>query len=133
DAADPAFDGGRAQEEIRLLARVPPRLQVLDRVEAGTPVRDGGVHVMLPVALHAHPDEGKERRVPRLDRPGEEDGVGGDAVLAHAALDEVDAEVDVAADLDRPAEGDLAVALGEMQVAAGELRARDMHGVVDAR
>ena len=54
------------------------------------------------------------------------------AVLVHPVLDQVDAEVDEAAHLDRAAERDLAVALGEVQVAAGELRPVDVHRVVDA-
>src|SRR5262249_42700595 len=106
---------------------------ILDGVEARLPIRDGGVHVVLLVPIDRHADEGEEGRIPRLHRPGEEDGVSGDPVLAHAPLNEIDAEVDVTADLDGAAEGDLPVALREVEVPAGELGAPDMHRVVDAR
>ena len=59
-------------------------------------------------------------------------GFGVDAVLVHAVLDQVDAEVDEPAHLDRAAERDLAVALGEVQVAARQLRAVDVDRVVHA-
>lgn len=41
-------------------------------------------------------------------------------------------KIDVAAHLDGTAKGDLAVALAKMQVAAGELCARDEHRVEDS-
>jgi hypothetical protein len=53
--------------------------------------------------------------------------------LLHAALDEVHAGVDEPAHLDGAAEGDLAVALTEVQVAAGQRGAGDVDGVVHAR
>ena len=84
------------------------------------------------VSSHGHADEGEELAVPRFDAARDEHRVRRDAVLLHAALDEVDAEVDVPAHLDGAAEGDLAVTLGEVQVAAGELGARNVHGIEDA-
>ena len=53
--------------------------------------------------------------------------VSGDAVGLHAALDEVDVEVDETAHLDGAAEGDLTVALREVRVAAGEQRSGHLH------
>ena len=79
------------------------------------------------------PDEGEELRVPRLDVAGHEDRVGRDAVLLHAVLDELDPEVDVPAHLDRTAERNLAIALAEVQIAAGQLRLWHVHRVEHPR
>ena len=53
------------------------------------------------------------------------------AVGVHAALDQVDVQVDEPAHLDRAAEGDLPVALAEVQVAHGQVRPVDEDGVED--
>src|SRR6188768_3039766 len=51
DAADPAFNRGGAQDGVRLSARVAELLQVLDRIQAGAPVGDVHVQVMLRTAF----------------------------------------------------------------------------------
>src|SRR5215211_7891566 len=121
DAADPALDRGRAEQQIRLLTGVAEGLEVLDGVQAGPLVGQGGVHVVVGVGVvvHRDPDERHELAVARLDPARQEDRVGADPVLRHPALDQVDTEVDEPAHLDRAAEGDLAVPLAEVEVAAG--------------
>lgn len=68
----------------------------------------------------------------RLDGAGQEDGgfAALHAELGLAVLDDVELDGDDAGDLDGAAEGDLAVALREVQVADGELAALDVHGQV---
>src|SRR5215218_2132582 len=131
DAADPALDGSRAEQQVGLLAGVAEGLEVLDGVQAGPLVGQGGVHVVVGVGVvvDRDPDERDELAVARLDPTRQEDRVGADPVLLHAALDQVDAEVDEAAHLDGAAEGDLPVALAEVQVAAGQLGPGNMHGI----
>lgn len=83
--------------------------------------------------IHRDADEGEELRVARLDPARHEDGVGRDAICLHAALDQVDVEVDEPTHFDRPAEGDLPIALAEVQVTPGEQGPRHVHGKEDAR
>src|SRR5205823_15019666 len=89
-------------------------------------------HVVLQAILNGKTDEREERRVLWLHRPREKDRVGHLAILGHAALNQVDPEIDVAADLDRAAEGELTIALREVQITARELRAGHPYGIVDA-
>ena len=109
--------------------------KVLHGVQAGPLVGKRGVEVAVGVGLvvDADPDEREELGVPGLDAPRHEDRVRAHAVGGHPALDEVDVQVDVAAHLDGAAEGDLPVALAEVQVAARQLRAWHVHRVVDPR
>jgi hypothetical protein len=72
-------------------------------------------------------DEREELAVAGLDVARHEHRVAGDAAGLHPVLDQVDPQVQVAAHLDRTAEGDLAVALAEVQVTGGELAAVDEH------
>src|SRR5690606_18455771 len=134
DAADAALDRGGAEDQVALLTGVAPGLEVLDRVEARVAVGERRVHVGVGVVavVHGDPDEGQELRVARLDVARHEDGVVVDRVLLHAALDQVDVEVDEAAHLDGAAEVDLAVALAEVQVATGEQGVLHVHRVEDA-
>ena len=67
-----------------------------------------------------------------LERAGLEDRVD-HGVLLHAALDDVHPQVEVAGHLDRAAEGDLAVALREVDVAHRQAAAVDVDGEVDLR
>jgi ABC-type multidrug transport system ATPase subunit len=75
------------------------------------------------LATLVQPDAGTVQ-VLRRDVVGE----AGDAAGLHPVLDQVDPQVQVAAHLDRTAEGDLAVALAEVQVTDGELAAVDDTG-----
>src|SRR5215211_3732947 len=129
DAADAPLDRGRAEQQVGLLTRVAELLQVLDGVQARPLVGQGGVHVVVGVGVvvDRDADERDELAVARLDPTRQEDRVGGDPVLLHAALDQVDAEVDEAAHLDGAAEGDLPVALAEVEVAAGQLGPGHVH------
>src|SRR5206468_6597893 len=123
-----------AEQQVGLLARVAELLEILDRVQARAAVGDRGIHVVVLAArlVHGHADEGQELAIPWLDPAGDEHGVRLQAVLVHAVLDEVDTEVDVPAHLDGSAEGDLAVTLREVEIAAGELGARNVHRIEDA-
>src|SRR3712207_3944802 len=121
DTADPALYRGRPDYDVRLLVCIAASLQVIDGVEAGLPVGNGEIQIVLRVVF-ADPDalEDEEAGVPGLEMAQLEDRhVGGTvhAVLLHAALDQLDAEVYVPGHLDSSAEGDLAVPLREVQVA----------------
>lgn len=114
-------------------ARHTETSQILDHAQCRLTIRDGSIEVMLlSILVDA---EAFESQVPagpvvRLDGAGEEErrlhGEVGLAVLHDAQL-----EGDDAGHLDGAAEGDLAVALGEVQVADAELGALDVHGQVD--
>src|SRR5262249_16721228 len=112
DAADPSFDRRRSEQNIGLLARVAELLQVLDGIERSSAVGNVRIKIMLLSSLLVDRDalEDDILREVRLDRARLEDGIG-DAVFAHAILDQVDANVDEARHLDGAAEGDLAIAL----------------------
>ena len=86
--------------------------------------------VRIQVALLAIEGDGRAREsepfgVLRLGLLWHEDGVFLHAVLVHAALDDVHVQVDEATHFDATTEGDLAIALGEVQVTDGEVRAVD--------
>src|SRR5262245_54625748 len=51
DAADPPFDGGRAEEQVGLLAAVAELLEVLHGVEAGPAVGHRRVEVVVRVGV----------------------------------------------------------------------------------
>src|SRR3712207_4498433 len=129
--ADAALDRRGAEDQVGLLAGVAPLLQVADGVQAGVAVGQRRVHVDVRVVavVDRDADEREELGVARLHPARHEDRVGGDAVGLHAALDEVDVEVDEAAHLDGAAEVDLAVPLAEVQVPTGEQGAIDVHRV----
>src|SRR4051794_21723730 len=60
-AANPAVDGCRSKEQVRLLeAPAHGWHQVVDGVEAGLAVGDGGVHVVVAPVLDADALEGDE-------------------------------------------------------------------------
>src|SRR5690625_2136604 len=101
---------------------------------AGVPVGDCGVHVVVGVVpvCPRDPDEGQPLRVQRFNAARTEDRVVVHPVGLHAALDQIDVHVDVAAHLDGSAEVDLTVALTEVQVATGEHRSLHEYRVEDA-
>src|SRR4051794_30983992 len=124
DPGQPALDRCRAQDHVGLLGGVAELRQVVDRVQAGPLVGQVRVQVaLLVVQGHRRPGEGQPPLVPGVDVARHEDRILADPVGLHAPLDQVDVQVDEPAHLDGPAEGDLAVALGEVQVAHGQLRA----------
>src|SRR5699024_9758809 len=94
-----------------------------------------GVHVQVRVVpvIHRDTGEGEPLVVHRLHPAGQEDGVVGDPVGLHAALDQVDVQIHEPTHLDRTAEVDLTVALAEVQVADGEVRAVDIDRVEHPR
>ncbi|SKZ14402.1 Uncharacterised protein [Mycobacteroides abscessus subsp. abscessus] len=96
-------------------------------------VGEVGVEVaLLAVERHRRTREGDPLRVLRIGVAGHEDCVLGDAVGLHAALDQVDVQIDEAAHFDGPAEGDLAVALREVEIAERQVGARHEDGIEDA-
>ena len=80
---------------------------------------------LLAVQGHRGSGEGQPLAELRVGGARHEDRVLADAVGVHAALDQVDVQVDEPAHLDGAAEGDLAVALREVQVAHREVRPVD--------
>lgn len=118
-----------AQEQIDLIIIVPVAPQILDTSERRLAVSDRGVHVMLfAVLVHA---EALKGQIPagtkvRLDRAWQEQrGLHveiADAVLHHAQFNGNDTGY-----LNSAAEGDLPVALAEMQVSDAELCAWNVH------
>lgn len=122
-----------AQQQIDLIIVVPEPLQVLDAPQRRLPVRHRRVQVMLlAVLVHA---EALKRQVParaelRLHRAGDEHRAL-HAQVAHPALHHAEPERDHAGHLDGAAEGNLPVALREVQVADAELGARDVDREVD--
>src|SRR5699024_2824740 len=76
--------------------------------------------------------ERQERRIARLHAAREENRVC-DPVLIHPIFDQINTEVDVTTHLDCTAEGDFPITLREMQIAARELGAWDVDGIVDLR
>src|SRR3712207_2908113 len=68
DAADPALYRGRPDYDVGLLVGVAACLEVLDGVQAGLPVGDREIQVMLGIVL-ADPDtlEDQEAGVPGLE------------------------------------------------------------------
>ena len=129
---EPALDRRRAEDHVRLDVAVAELLQVVDRVQAGPLVGQVRVEVaLLARQRHRRAGEGQPLVVARVDVARHEDRVLAHAVGRHAALDQVDVQVHEPAHLDRAAERDLAVALGEVQVTHRELRAVDEHRVED--
>ena len=136
NARNMALDGGAAEQQVDLVVVVAEAFQILDDSEGGLAVRDGGVHVVLFAVLvdrKALEGEHAARAELRFDRAGEEDrGFAADhAELGLAVFHDVEFEGDDSRDLDGAAEGDLAVALAEVEVADGEFRAFDVDGEVD--
>src|SRR5262249_18794822 len=134
DPRYPALDRRGSEQQIGLLARETELGQVLDRVQARPAVGDGSIQVVVLAAglVHRHADEREEFAVTWLDATRYKNGGRRYAVLVHTVLDEVDTEVDVPAHLDGTAEGDLAVTLREVKVAAGEHAARNVHRIINA-
>src|ERR1700736_999454 len=117
NAADTTLDGRCAQNHVCLFASVAEFLQILDSVEAGTAIGNMCIEVVLLACflIDGDPLEHQVFREAWLDRARLEDRID-DPVFSHAALDEIDADIDVARHLDGAAEGDLAVALRPMDV-----------------
>ena len=133
---DMALDRRAAQQQIDLVVIVAEAFQILDDPQRGLAVRDRGVHVVLfAVLVDGEALEGEH--APRAELgfhgAGEEDG--GFAVdhpqLGLAAFHDGEFEGDDAGDFDGAAEGDLAVALAEVEVADGEFGAFHVDGEVD--
>src|SRR5699024_8552734 len=116
-----------------LVGAVAELVQVRYLLQAGPQVGELGVYVAL-FAVQGHRGSGKSQPFGVLGwgLSRHEDGVLTDTVGLHAALDQVDVQVDEPAHLDPAAEGDLSVALGEVQVTDGEARPRDVHRVEHA-
>src|ERR1700748_1448058 len=101
----------RAQDRIRLCAGITELLEVLDRVQARLTIGNMHIEIMLLATfIDGDTFEDQVILVVRRDRRWTEDRVL-DAVLRHAALDEIDLEVGPARHFDRAAEGDLDVSL----------------------
>ena len=131
--ADQTLDRRRTQNQVGLLWAVAELGQVVDGVQAGPLIGQMRIQVTLfAVQRHRRPREGNPFAESRVNRARHEDGVLGDAVGFHTAGDDVDMQVDEAAHLDGPAEGDLAVALGEVQVTHREVRAVDEDRLEDS-
>src|SRR5216684_8367872 len=120
DAGDMPLHWRRAEDGISLRLRVAELGEVLDRVEAGLAIGDVDIEIVL-LAPFVDRDALEDQIVVvgRRDRRRLEDRVL-DAVFRHPVLDDVDLEVEPAGHLDGAAEGDLAVALTEMQVPHGK-------------
>src|SRR5205823_12830074 len=120
-----------AEDRIGLCARVAELLQIFDRVQAGLAVGDVDVEVMLLAGLVDRDAlEDQIVLVVRRNRRRLEHGIL-DAVLGDAILDDIDLEMQPAGHLDGAAEGDLAVALAEVQIAHREAAARHIYREVD--
>ncbi|KAH9841297.1 Thromboxane-A synthase, partial [Teratosphaeria destructans] len=108
-------------------------IRVLDDAQTRLAVRDGRVEVVLTAvlvdgeALEVEVAAGTELR---FHGAGDVEG-GAHVEVAHAALHDGELDGDDAGHLDGAAEGDLAVALAEVQVADGEFGAGDVDGEVD--
>ena len=122
-----------SQDRIGLRTGIAELLEVLDRVQAGLPIGDMHVEVML-LALLVDRDAFEDQIVfvVRRDRRRLEYRIL-DAVFRYAVLDDVDLDMQPARHLDRAAEGDLAVALAEMQVAHRETAAGNIDREVNLR
>lgn len=148
--------GSRSKQQINLIIIIPEPPQILNNPQTSLAIRDGSIEeILLPgmIDRKALESEIPRRAERRLDGPGQEHGRfetkvghGGVAVIAVAAgggvgvtgsragvglLQHGEAEGDLAGHFDGAAEGDLAVALGEVEVADGELGAGDVDGEVD--
>src|ERR1700731_976526 len=130
-AGDVALTRRRSQNRVSLRAGIAELLEVLDRVQASLPIGDMYIEVML-LTLLVDRDALEDQivLVVRRDWRRLEYGVL-DAVFGDAVLDDVDLEMQPAGHLDRAAEGDLAVALAEMQVAHRKPAARHIDRKVD--
>lgn len=104
--------------------------QVLDAAQSRLSVRDSSVEVMLlALLIDREPFESEvaARTVMGLDGPRQEHG-GLHAQVRHAVLHDRQLHRDDARHLDGAAEGDLPIALGEVEVAHAELGARHVDG-----
>ncbi len=132
-AGDVALARRGAQDRIGLRAGIAELLEILDRVQAGLPVGDVDVEVMLlAVLVDRDAFEDQIVLVVRRDRRRLEHGIL-DAVFGDAVLDDVDLDVQPAGHFDGAAEGDLAVALAEVQIAHREPAAGHIDREVDLR
>src|SRR5207244_3469995 len=115
-AGDMSLARRGTEDRIGLRAGIAELLQILDRVEARLAIGNVDVEIVL-LALLVDRDAFEDQivLVVRRDRRRLEHGIL-DAVFGDAVLDDVDLEVQPARHLDGAAEGDLAVALAEMQV-----------------
>ena len=124
--------GAQEKQHAGLLGGVAEPLAILDGVEAGAAARDARAQGVRP-ALVVDGDalEDHALGVAGLDPSGLEARVE-HAVTGHAALDQVDLQVDPARHVALAPEGDLSVTLGEVQVAHRPVGAPDVHGEVHA-
>lgn len=110
-------------------SRVSEALQVLEDPETGLAVRHGDIHIMLlPVLVDRKALERQHAAGPklRLHRARDEDGTLHLERL-DSSLHQRELERDDAGHLYRAAEGYFTVALAEVEVAHGELGARDVY------
>jgi hypothetical protein len=125
-----------AKQQIDLVVIIAEPFQILNDPQRGLAVRDRGVHVVLfPVLVDGETLEGEHPAGAELGfyGAGEEDGgfPADHPQLGLAAFHDGEFEGDDAGDFDGAAEGDLAVALAEVQVADGEFGALDVDREVD--
>lgn len=119
-----------AQHQIGLIIIIAETSQVLNRPQTSLPIRHGGIEiVLLALLIHAETLEREiaSRTIMRLDGTGKEDG-GFHVEVLHAVLHHGQLDGDDACHFNRAAEGDLPVALAEVEVADAELRAGYVHG-----
>ena len=83
DAADAALDGCRTQDHVGLFACVTEFLQVFHSIQARSPVRNGGIEIVLitRVLIHGNAFEDQVIRVVRFDRARPENRVGNPVFL----------------------------------------------------
>lgn len=121
------------RKETRKVVRTPTiSPQVLNTPQRRLPIRHRRIQIMLlPVVIHTEP---LKRQIPpgpkmRLHRPRQKQRALHRQRL-HPVLHHAQLQRDDACDLNGAAEGDLAVALAEMQVPDAELGALDVDGEV---
>ena len=121
------------QQQICLIIIIPKPPQILNTPQRRLPIRHRRIQIMLlPILINA---EALKRQIPArsivgLHWPWEEKR-GFHAQVRHAVLHDVELDRDDAGHFDGAAEADLAVSLGEVQVANAEFSALDVHGEVD--
>src|SRR5690242_12193005 len=122
-----------AEDRIGLRAGVTELLQILDRIQAGLAIGDVNVEIML-LTLLVNRDALEDQivLVVRRDRRRLEHWIL-DAVFGDAILDQTDLDMQPARHFDGAAEGNLAVALAEVQVTHRETAAGHVDREVDLR
>src|SRR6516165_10711470 len=87
--------------------------------------------VLLASEVYRDTRECKPLRVLRIADARHENSILTDAVRGHTTFDEIDMQVHEPAHLNRAAERNLAIALGEVQVAERQLRPRNKDRIKD--